>query len=209
MVCKLPSVRLQSTIHLSIYITQRQLTQNLSTQRGPLLLTDAELSLYNGTSPTLPIYLALNSSIYDVSASPHIYGPGGSYHFFAGRDATRAFVTGCFDEDLVPDLRGVEEMFVPLDLDEMPVLGKEVGEEEKKRVRREWKVRRERAWRVGREMVRKTVGGWEGTFNGGKVGKYFKVGRVRREEGWEGREERRRLCDKAREGRPKSWKEGA
>lgn len=29
----------------------------------------------------------------------------GAYHFFAGRDATRAFVTGCFKEEcLLPDI---------------------------------------------------------------------------------------------------------
>ncbi|KAL8893660.1 MAG: hypothetical protein Q9192_005052, partial [Flavoplaca navasiana] len=84
--------------------------------RGPITLTSSELSLYNGTLPTLPIYLALNRSIYDVSTSPHLYGPGGPYHFFSGRDATRAFITGCFDPPhLTPDLRGVEEMFIPVD----------------------------------------------------------------------------------------------
>src|SRR5205814_4778334 len=66
--------------------------------------------LYDGTNPDLPIYLAINGTIFDVSASRHIYGPGGSYHFFAGHDATRAYVTGCFTEDITPDLRGVEEM---------------------------------------------------------------------------------------------------
>ncbi|KAL8787417.1 MAG: hypothetical protein Q9213_002194, partial [Squamulea squamosa] len=84
-------------------------------QRGPITLTPSQLSLYNGTIPTLPIYLALNNSIYDVSASPHLYGPGGPYAFFSGRDATRAFITGCFDTDLTGDLRGVEEMFIPVD----------------------------------------------------------------------------------------------
>ncbi|KAL8817819.1 MAG: hypothetical protein Q9223_003428, partial [Gallowayella weberi] len=84
--------------------------------RGPITLTPAELSLYNGTDPSLPIYLALNSSIYDVTASPHMYGPGGMYAIFSGRDATRAFVTGCFTpEHLNHDLRGVEEMFIPVD----------------------------------------------------------------------------------------------
>ena len=84
-------------------------------QRGPYDLTDAQLSIYNGTDPTLPILVAVNGTIYDVSASPHFYGPGGSYSFFAGRDATRSFVTGCFDTDLNGDLRGVEEMFMPVE----------------------------------------------------------------------------------------------
>jgi len=34
---------------------------------------------------------------------------------FAGADASRAFVTGCFKEDRKPDMRGVEEMYLPLD----------------------------------------------------------------------------------------------
>ena len=87
-------------------------------KRGPISLTPAELSLYNGTDVSLPIYLAINGTIYDVSASPSFYGPGGGYHFFAGNDGTRAFVTGCFSEDVTPDLRGVEDMFLPVDDDD-------------------------------------------------------------------------------------------
>ncbi|EEY19488.1 conserved hypothetical protein [Verticillium alfalfae VaMs.102] len=82
---------------------------------GPLYLTPAELRAYDGTTPDTPIYLAINHTIYDVSANPRSYGPGGSYHLFAGHDASRAFVTGCFAEDRVPDMRGVETMYLPLD----------------------------------------------------------------------------------------------
>lgn len=154
------------------------------------------MSLYNGTDTTLPIYLGLNGSIYDVSASPHLYGPGGSYHFFAGRDATRAFVTGCFEEDLTGDLRGVEEMFVPID---DGVDDTDLGKKEKA----ERKVRREREGRLARKRVRETVEGWEKTFNGGKGGKYFRIGSVYRGAKWEGWGKRRVLCEKARKGRPK------
>ncbi|ORY16471.1 hypothetical protein BCR34DRAFT_622406 [Clohesyomyces aquaticus] len=83
--------------------------------QGGVFLTDDQLRAYDGTDPKKPIYLALNGTIYDVSASPQTYGPGGSYHFFAGRDAARAFLTGCFQEDLTPDLRGVEMMYMPID----------------------------------------------------------------------------------------------
>lgn len=170
-------------------------------QRGPLNLTDAQLSAYNGTDPTLPILLALNGNIYDVSASPHTYGPGGSYHFFTGRDATRAFVTGCFDTDLNGDLRGVEEMFISSDLTDGSVDEGLLGRKE----RRERKVRREREGRVARRKVGETVGGWEGLFDGGKGGMYFKVGRVERGvgSGWGGWGEVKELCQKARDGRPR------
>ena len=90
-------------------------TDECARQRGPIVLTPAELALYNGTDPTLPIYVAVNGTVYDVSAGrDSYYGPGGSYSFFAGRDGARAFVTGCFSpEHVVPDLAGAEEVFLP------------------------------------------------------------------------------------------------
>ncbi|KAI9179593.1 hypothetical protein H9P43_004921 [Blastocladiella emersonii ATCC 22665] len=72
-----------------------------------LTLTPAELALYNGTDPTLPIYLAVMGDVFDVTAGREYYGPGGGYSFFSGRDAGRAFVTGCFQTHLTPDLRGL------------------------------------------------------------------------------------------------------
>ena len=76
-------------------------------------LTDGELRAYDGTDPAKPLYLAINGTIYDVPNGRRFYGPGGSYHFFGGADASRAFVTSCFDSDITPDMRGVEEMFMP------------------------------------------------------------------------------------------------
>ena len=90
------------------------------------------------------------------------------YSFFSGRDATRAFVTGCFDTDLNGDLRGVEEMFMSADLFE----GAEEEEMElTKEERRERKLRREREGRLARKQVESTVRGWERMFDGGKEGK--------------------------------------
>lgn len=76
----------------------------------PLHFSLEDLALYNGSDPALPIYIAINGSVYDVSASPKIYGPKGPYRFFSGRDAARAFVTGCFqkEDEFTYDLRGID-----------------------------------------------------------------------------------------------------
>lgn len=83
-----------------------------SGQQPAVHLTDEQLAQYSGADPARPIYVAVNGSVFDVSANPAMYGPGGGYHFFAGRDAARAYVSGCFQQDLTWDLRGLEEMFI-------------------------------------------------------------------------------------------------
>ncbi|KAF2087155.1 cytochrome b5, partial [Saccharata proteae CBS 121410] len=163
--------------------------------RGPTLLTDAELTAYSGADPALPILLALNGSIYDVTAGRHFYGPGGGYHFFAGRDAARAFVTGCFDTDLTADLRGVEDMFVAVEEGDDDGGGGETSAERKNR--------RAKELREARRKVRDAVEGWQKVFRGETGKEYFEVGRVVREEGWLEREPRRELCERARKARPK------
>ncbi|PFH59635.1 hypothetical protein XA68_12071 [Ophiocordyceps unilateralis] len=83
---------------------------------GPLYLTPDELAAYDGSDPDKPLYLSVNGTIYDVSKGRHMYGPGASYHAFAGHDSSRAFITTCLDSgDNVPDVRGAEEAFLPID----------------------------------------------------------------------------------------------
>ncbi|GAA5909914.1 cytochrome b5-like heme/steroid binding domain-containing protein [Sporobolomyces salmoneus] len=77
---------------------------------GPLTLTEEQLSRYDGKQdPNLPIYLAIDGDVYDVTSGKSSYGPGGAYSIFSGRDAARAFVTGCFQTHLTHDLRGFTE----------------------------------------------------------------------------------------------------
>ncbi|CAD0111934.1 unnamed protein product [Aureobasidium uvarum] len=164
----------------------KPLTENK--QRGPVYLTDEELKAYDGSDSSKPVYIALNGTIYDVTAGRQVYGPGGSYNFFAGRDATRAFITGCFQEDLTPDIRGAELTYVPVD-DDTPS-------------RAEFKKRRERDTRLAKKRVHDTIEGWSRMFKGQAGKNYFEVGKVKREEGWLERLPKRQLCEQAQKQRP-------
>ncbi|KAJ3210587.1 hypothetical protein HDU67_005171 [Dinochytrium kinnereticum] len=78
-------------------------------KRKEITLTTAELAEFDGSDPSKPIYLGINGKIYDVSAGPKYYGKGGGYGFFSGKDAARAYITGCFETHLTHDLRGLNE----------------------------------------------------------------------------------------------------
>ena len=146
------------------------------------------MSAYDGTDPSRPIYLAINGTIFDVSAGRRTYGPGGSYHVFAGRDATRAFVTGCFIEDRTDDLRGAELTFLPVEDDE----SEELSSAEKK-------IRAERGRREAKQKVIEEVKKWESFYGNSK--KYFKVGMVLNSGKHTGPEPR--LCEQAEKARPR------
>uniref|UniRef100_A0A8C1TDP9 Neuferricin n=1 Tax=Cyprinus carpio TaxID=7962 RepID=A0A8C1TDP9_CYPCA len=62
------------------------------------MLTEDELSLYNGGENSKGLYLAILGQVFDVEKGRKHYGPGGGYHFFTGKDASRAFITGDFTE---------------------------------------------------------------------------------------------------------------
>lgn len=87
---------------------------------GNLKITEDELKQYDGTDPDKPIYLAIDGVIFDVSISPAFYGPGGHYHHFTGKDASRAWVSECWDSEdqLTWRMDGIEDMFMPKYLDE-------------------------------------------------------------------------------------------
>ncbi|KAF2673669.1 cytochrome b5 [Microthyrium microscopicum] len=159
--------------------------------KGPIVLTDAELLAFDGSDINKPIYVGLNGSIYDVSSNRGTYGPGGSYSFFAGRDAARGFITGCFKDDLTPDMRGVEEMYIPIDQDTDPVLSKG-----------QMKIRRDQERRAAKKRVKDGIDGWADLFSGGTGKPYFYVGYIKREEGWLEKLPKRELCESAVKSRP-------
>ena len=53
-------------------------------------LTTAELAAYDGRTSGRPILVSLCGKIYDVMSSAALYGKGGQYNSFAGKDITVA-----------------------------------------------------------------------------------------------------------------------
>lgn len=153
-------------------------------------MTDAQLRKYDGSDPDTPIYLALNGTIYDVTAGRRFYGAGGTYSHFSGCDATRAFATSCFDEaHRTPDIRDVELMHMPLDDPEIDALY----------TSGQLKAKKEQERRLAKQKVKETLDHWIGFFS--TSGKYPAVGYVKREKGWETKGTPPPLCAKAQEGR--------
>lgn len=160
-------------------------------QSGPIYLTPEELATYDGSDPDKPLYLAINHTIYDVSNGRHIYGPGGSYQYFGGCDAARAYVTGCFAEDTTPDMRGVEEMFLPID---DPETDKHWPATELLEMKKKEKEEAE-------EKTYKALKHWVDFFADSH--KYHHVGYVKLDDDWLEKTPKRDLCERAKKGRKK------
>ncbi|KAI1118132.1 hypothetical protein F5Y14DRAFT_447542 [Nemania sp. NC0429] len=159
--------------------------------RGPLYLTPDELAAFDGKDETKPLYLAINGTIYDVSSNKRTYGPEGSYRYFAGVDAARSYVTGCFAEDRTPDMRGVEEMYLPLDDPEVDAHWSP----------EELAALKEKELADARRRVHEGLLHWVRFFENSP--KYPKVGYVKRPKNWLAKEPRRPLCKTAARGRAK------
>ncbi|XP_010472503.1 PREDICTED: probable steroid-binding protein 3 [Camelina sativa] len=72
--------------------------------------TAEQLSRYNGTNESSPIYVAIKGRVFDVTTGKSFYGPGGDYAIFAGKDASRALgKMSKKEEDVSPSLEGLTE----------------------------------------------------------------------------------------------------
>ncbi|XP_036613013.1 neuferricin isoform X1 [Trichosurus vulpecula] len=69
----------------------------------PRLFRASELARYRGGAAEPGLYLALLGRVFDVAAGRAHYTRGGAYEGLAGRDASRAFVTGDFSDEGLSD----------------------------------------------------------------------------------------------------------
>ncbi|XP_058095360.1 membrane-associated progesterone-binding protein 4 [Magnolia sinica] len=93
---------------ISVALAALFLRSSVKTPTQSKLWTPEELTMYNGTDDRLPILLGILGSVFDVTKGRTHYGPGGGYNHFAGRDASRAFISGNFTGDgLTDSLQGL------------------------------------------------------------------------------------------------------
>lgn len=79
--------------------------------------TEAQLAKYDGTQDDEgPILFAANGIVFNVWKGRNFYGPGGEYHIFAGRDATRLLARTKVEEETE------EEASKPLSIGERAAL---------------------------------------------------------------------------------------
>ncbi|OCF37695.1 hypothetical protein I316_00822 [Kwoniella heveanensis BCC8398] len=70
----------------------------------------SELSQYDGSDPSKPIYVAIKGRVFDVTNKPEMYGKGKGYNIFAGRDASKGLGMSSLDiKDAVPDYSSLNE----------------------------------------------------------------------------------------------------
>ncbi|CAO3568469.1 unnamed protein product [Mortierella alpina] len=74
------------------------------------IFTSEELKEHDGTEENSTIYVAIKGTVFDVTAKKAMYGPGGGYHCFAGKDASKALgMSSLKVEDCVADYSGLTE----------------------------------------------------------------------------------------------------
>jgi len=78
-------------------------------QNRQTVFTKAELAKYDGSPDSPGLYLAILGQVYDVAKGKEYYAPGNGYAFFSGKDGSRAFVSGQFDEaGVIDDVTGLD-----------------------------------------------------------------------------------------------------
>ena len=71
--------------------------------------TPTTLSMHDGECDNR-IFLALKGKVYEVTERRDLYGMGGTYHFLAGKDATRALAKMTFDQSNVDNPRKLDDL---------------------------------------------------------------------------------------------------
>eukprot|EP01113_Clastostelium_recurvatum_P022932 TRINITY_DN2743_c0_g1_i2.p1 TRINITY_DN2743_c0_g1~~TRINITY_DN2743_c0_g1_i2.p1 ORF type:complete len:105 (-),score=10.69 TRINITY_DN2743_c0_g1_i2:42-356(-) len=73
-------------------------------------LTLSELSKYDGSDPSLPVYVSIRGNIYDVTSGPYSKSKGAGYSVFAGKEIARPLaISSVKPEDITPSIEDLTE----------------------------------------------------------------------------------------------------
>ncbi|CAK1545206.1 unnamed protein product [Leptosia nina] len=100
---------LVSVLLQRVYLKSSSNIPEVNETTKKLIYNKEELSKYDGVQSER-LFLAVIGSIFDVTSGSKHYGKSSSYHYFIGKDGTRALVTGNFkdeseDKDHILDLK--------------------------------------------------------------------------------------------------------
>ncbi|CAE6349007.1 unnamed protein product [Rhizoctonia solani] len=90
-------------------------TGSATAKRNPFAVPDGQLQPpkddpYTLAEASRPVYVAIKGTVFDVTAKRDVYGPGGSYSVFAGKDGSKGLgLSSLKAEDAVPDWSTLEE----------------------------------------------------------------------------------------------------
>lgn len=90
---------------LAIPLLAVALALNQSRRAGPRVFSKTELARYVDKS----LKVAICGQVFDVSKGAEFYAQGAGYAFFAGRDASLAFVTSNFKTNLTDDVSSLSD----------------------------------------------------------------------------------------------------
>ncbi|KAG6375527.1 cytochrome b5 [Boletus reticuloceps] len=72
--------------------------------------TLSQLAEYDGSDASKPIYVSIKGDVFDVTRKRDVYGSGGSYNIFAGKDGSKGLgMSSLKPEDAVPDYSALPE----------------------------------------------------------------------------------------------------
>eukprot|EP00892_Ulva_mutabilis_P005609 jgi/Ulvmu1/341/UM001_0345.1 len=91
-----------STIGMLLFGYRMFLTYWQTGNEQFFIYTPEQLAKHGANSRS--IWVGIAGEVYDVTKAKKFYGKDGGYNFFTGRDASRAYLTGKFQDDLNDDV---------------------------------------------------------------------------------------------------------
>lgn len=96
---------------IDVLLIRKRISPGMDLQNLPTY-TASEIAKYNGEGGSVPILVALDGYVYDVTAgAADFYAPGQSYHYLVGKDSS--VLLHVFGDKLIRDKYKVVGVYKP------------------------------------------------------------------------------------------------